>query len=91
MMAAAIVNPESVAILKYTLVGAPISFPRRIRAKYDFAACWTMQFQSHSVESLDKMLIDEKFSTTANVDRIDRRRTGGGDRQNHSHPESGKC
>ena len=91
MMAAAIVHQEAVTILKHTLIGAAISFPRRIRAKYDFAACWTMQLQPHSIKSLNKMMIDEKFSPTSNVNRLDRRRTGGVDRQNYSHAESGKC
>ena len=90
-MAAAIVNQEAVTILKHTLVGAPISFPRGIRAEYDFAACWTMQLQAYSVEPLDQMLIDEKFSPTTNVDRFDRQGTGGVQHQNHSHTEYRKC
>jgi hypothetical protein len=37
------------------------------------------------------MLIDEKFSPTPNVDRLDRQGTGGVQHQNYSHAECGKC
>ena len=36
-----------------------------------------MQLQAYSVELLDQMLINEKFSPTPNVDRLDRQGAGG--------------